>query len=158
MAVAKVRRVTSPQQLGLSEGSDRFEHEEPHLARLVLHRTDQALVQQRCKRVQERPWRRHRNRLGGRQPEASDKDGQRPEYLLLRLREQLVAPPDRGLKSLMAHDPIGPPAGQQSESVIQPSEQDLRAEQPQPWSSELDGQRKSVKLPACARPPRRSRR
>ena len=130
---------------------DGIEQAEPGLILAGLH-PDQAAVHQRAQRLYHAAWlvglvggygvaayRRH-----GRQAEAPDEHCQPGEQSLLIGREQAKAPVERVAQGPLPFGQVTRSAGQNAHPVIEPGQQRLRGQQPDPGGGQLDGQRQAV--------------
>ena len=124
------------------ELADRLEHPEALLAVRVGAAADEALVEQRGKRVEVGLA----HLLGVVEGAAAAEDGEAREEALLVAVEQVVAPGDRGAQRGVAL--VGVTAAlEQVEPLRDPLQQLLGAEELDPRGSELDRKREAVETP-----------
>ena len=84
---------------------------------------------------------------------AAGEDRHAAEQPLLRLRQQRVAPVDRGAQCLLAFGRVARPRRQHLERMVEPLEQRLGCQEPQPRGRELERERQPVEAPADRRRP-----
>ena len=86
--------------------------------------------------------------LGGFERPPCWKDREATEQSSLRLGEQFVAPVDGRLERALARNRRAAPAGQQTETILQPSVDLVERQHVQPCSRQLDCERYSVETQA----------
>jgi hypothetical protein len=127
-----------------------LEHPQPWLAVLVFALAQEALPDERRHSVE---YRRlltglSADRLDGVEPAASGEHRKRREEAPLLVRQEVVAPLDRGPEGLLSLVRVARAAGQKRETLVQSSRQRLRGEQLEPRRRELDREREPVEPPA----------
>src|SRR5207247_11200587 len=106
---------------------------------------DQRLLDQRAERAKGVGY---AYRLDVFEREAAGEYAKAPEQRAFRLRQEVVAPVDRGLERLVARQRRATSAGEQGEAVAQPLEDLLHAEDSCSHSRQLDGEGQAVEAAA----------
>ena len=130
---------------------DGVEQAEPGLILAGLH-PDQAAVHQRAQRLDHAAWlvglaggyRVTADRRHGRQAEAPGEHCQPGEQGLLVGRQQAEAPVERVAQGPLPFGQVTRSGGQHAHPVVEPGQQRLRGQQPDPGGGQLDGQRQAV--------------
>ena len=128
--------------------ADRLQHPEPVALAVRLH---ERLLDQRLQLVEDGLAGVGADRLDVGKRAPSGEDGHAPEQALLRLREERVAPVDRGAQRLLPLGNVARSGREHLEGVIETLQQRLRRQEPQPGGGELESKRQSVQAPADRR-------
>ena len=127
------------------ELADRLQHPQPSTGTVEL---DERLVHQRLELVEAARARVRADGFDVGERATAGEHRQPPEQALLLLVEQRVAPLDRRAQRLLPPRRVARARGEQVERMLEPLEQRLRSQEPEPRSGELERERQPVETPA----------